>query len=327
MALGQLSMDFSALGQTLKGLHDQGAGWWVLLLSFGFGSCWGSFIQACYYRIPRGISIVHPPSSCPNCNQHLKLWDNIPVLGWLCLRGRCRYCAIKVPFRYLWVEIACGALAVVLTQLYLHSSLTGPEAGRLYAWAMLFLLLSKIDLSYGAVGFFALYILPALRGSVWILSGAQREERFVKVLAQRGWLSPDGEPKGRALLALFVPLLGFWFYQHPQLSLPNSTLQGCAGGWLLMQITRYLGKKLNGGHEALGLGDIKLVALLGYLVTWSGLLPTLGLACCCGLVLGAIHYGFKLKTALPFGPALCASAWLVMLAQCALSGPPLWLPL
>ena len=359
-----------ALGQTLQLLNTEGAGAWVLMAAFIFGSCWGSFIQACYYRIPRGISIVHPPSSCPNCGQHLKLWDNVPILGWLCLRGRCRYCAVKIPLRYLWVEALCGGLATILCRLYFLKILAGSEASWLFAAALLFLLLAKIDLTYGILpdglvlpplllflgtgwnfnegrdqiptmwpfgvslpdnmmtgilGTFVLvlmakYSLPAIRGSVWIFCGAPCEEVLVKRLAKWGWLNQDGEPKNVAIGLVFLILGALYLGLGLDYFFQSAAYRGCIGGWILMQTTRVLGKKINNGQEALGLGDIKLVALLGYLLTSSALLPMLGLACCLGLLLAALNYGLKLKTALPFGPALCASAWIVLLIRA-------WLPL
>ena len=359
-----------ALDQTLQLLNAEGAGVWVLMAAFIFGSCWGSFIQACYYRIPRGISIVHPPSSCPNCGQHLKLWDNVPILGWLCLRGRCRYCAIKIPLRYLWVEVCCGLLAVLLCHLFLLKILGASEACALFAWALLYLLLSKIDLSYGilpdglilpplllllgtgwniveqesqnkilkmwssgvalpeilmaaicaplSIYLMAKYLFPALRGSLWIFVGAHQEEVFVKRFAAWGWLNQDGEPKSIVTGFVFFVLLALSLALQLDFFSLSEAYRGCVGGWILMQTTRVLGKKINKGQEALGMGDIKLVALLGFLVTSSAILPMLGLACCLGILLAALNYGLKLKTSLPFGPALCASAWIVMLAKACL---------
>jgi len=76
----------------------------------------GSFLNVCIYRIPRGESIVFPPSHCPNCNKRLKWYDLIPVLSYIFLKGKCRYCGQKISIRYPIVEIltALGGLLCYL---------------------------------------------------------------------------------------------------------------------------------------------------------------------------------------------------------------------
>lgn len=78
--------------------------------SFLFGACVGSFLNVVAYRIPAGKSIVHPPSACPKCGHRLAAWDNIPVLGWLLLRGKCRYCKAPVSARYPLIEFFTASL-------------------------------------------------------------------------------------------------------------------------------------------------------------------------------------------------------------------------
>ncbi|OYV76181.1 MAG: hypothetical protein B7Z70_10545, partial [Acidithiobacillus ferrivorans] len=60
----------------------------------------GSFLNVVVYRLPRGASIVHPPSRCPQCGHRLRPWENIPLLSWLILRGRCHACGVRISFRY-----------------------------------------------------------------------------------------------------------------------------------------------------------------------------------------------------------------------------------
>ncbi|MEW5804496.1 MAG: prepilin peptidase [bacterium] len=83
---------------------------------FLLGSCIGSFLNVCIFRIPKEESIVFPASHCPNCNNKLKAYDNIPILSFLFLRGKCRFCRIPISWQYPVVELATGilfALAVV----------------------------------------------------------------------------------------------------------------------------------------------------------------------------------------------------------------------
>jgi leader peptidase (prepilin peptidase)/N-methyltransferase len=83
------------------------------LFVFVIGASIGSFLNVVIYRLPAGLSILHPPSRCPVCLHRLKLYDNVPVLGWLWLRGRCRYCYSPLSIRYPLVEAATGILFVV----------------------------------------------------------------------------------------------------------------------------------------------------------------------------------------------------------------------
>ena len=83
----------------------------VLGLFFAIlGSCLGSFLNVCAYRIPLGMSVLHPRSRCPCCGHAILARDNLPILGWLFLRGRCRRCRCAIPSRYAVVELAVGVL-------------------------------------------------------------------------------------------------------------------------------------------------------------------------------------------------------------------------
>lgn len=77
---------------------------------FGLGLAFGSFLNVCIYRLPRGLSVVRPGSACPHCGKFIRFYDNIPVLSWLLLRGRCRACSARISPRYLVIELLTGAL-------------------------------------------------------------------------------------------------------------------------------------------------------------------------------------------------------------------------
>ena len=68
---------------------------------FALGLAFGSFLNVCIYRLPRDLSVVHPGSACPNCHHPVRFYDNLPVLSWLILRGRCRDCKALITPRYL----------------------------------------------------------------------------------------------------------------------------------------------------------------------------------------------------------------------------------
>ncbi|KKM10863.1 hypothetical protein SY88_11455 [Clostridiales bacterium PH28_bin88] len=86
----------------------------MYFLFFMIGIVLGSFLNVCIYRIPRGESIVAPPSRCPACGTRLRALDLLPVLSWLWLRGRCRYCGAGVPAKYPLVELLSGMIYVGL---------------------------------------------------------------------------------------------------------------------------------------------------------------------------------------------------------------------
>jgi leader peptidase (prepilin peptidase)/N-methyltransferase len=77
---------------------------------FFFGLIFGSFLNVCIYRLPRGLSVVSPRSACPACRAPIAAYDNIPVLSWLILGGRCRHCRVRITPRYAVVELICGLL-------------------------------------------------------------------------------------------------------------------------------------------------------------------------------------------------------------------------
>lgn len=81
---------------------------------FVFGACIGSFINVVVYRLPAGLSIVYPPSRCPQCRHRLGKTENIPILGWLWLRGRCYHCKSPISMRYPLIELATGILFLVV---------------------------------------------------------------------------------------------------------------------------------------------------------------------------------------------------------------------
>lgn len=86
----------------------------LLLWLFSVGACVGSFLNVVIYRLPIGMNLVHPPSRCPRCLHGIRSLDNIPILGWFKLRGRCRDCGLPISFRYPLVEMIVGTLFVVV---------------------------------------------------------------------------------------------------------------------------------------------------------------------------------------------------------------------
>jgi leader peptidase (prepilin peptidase)/N-methyltransferase len=112
------------------------------VLVFAFGAAIGSFLNVVVYRLPAGISLLYPPSRCPYCFHKLGKAENVPVLGWLWLKGRCRWCKTKISFRYPLIETVTGLIFLLVFWQFNYSINT------LGYWAFLswLLALSLIDL-------------------------------------------------------------------------------------------------------------------------------------------------------------------------------------
>jgi leader peptidase (prepilin peptidase) / N-methyltransferase len=114
---------------------------------FIFGVAIGSFLNVCIHRLPQGQSIVKPASHCPHCRKSIAWYDNIPLISYLFLRGRCRHCSVKISPRYFLVELLCGLIWLFLWVHYGNSSF-------FYAGIVLFSLLLAVfftDLETGYI--------------------------------------------------------------------------------------------------------------------------------------------------------------------------------
>jgi leader peptidase (prepilin peptidase)/N-methyltransferase len=109
-----------------------------------FGLAWGSFLNVVIYRLPREISLIRPPSSCPHCQKRIKYYDNIPLISFLLLRGKCRYCQQKISITYPLVEFLTSLSFVLLYSYYSLSFFF--FASCLFASALI--VLSFIDFYY-----------------------------------------------------------------------------------------------------------------------------------------------------------------------------------
>ncbi|HEX7504027.1 MAG TPA: prepilin peptidase, partial [Syntrophales bacterium] len=88
------------------------------ICAFVFGAAIGSFLNVCIWRIPEGKSIVFPSSHCPKCGNPVRPYDNIPILSWLILRGRCRDCGESISTRYPLVELLTALLSLAIFWMY-----------------------------------------------------------------------------------------------------------------------------------------------------------------------------------------------------------------
>lgn len=112
------------------------------IVTFIFGTIIGSFLNVCIYRVPRGESIVYPPSHCTNCNNSIKWYDLIPIISYIFLRGKCRYCNKHIPIRYPIVELVTGLLYVMI---YIKFGF-GIEFAKYIVFTSIMIVIGMIDL-------------------------------------------------------------------------------------------------------------------------------------------------------------------------------------
>jgi leader peptidase (prepilin peptidase)/N-methyltransferase len=122
--------------------------WVIYLFVFVGGAIIGSFLNVVIYRVPRGLSIIYPSSRCPYCKTPIKPIYNIPLLGWLILKGKCKECSHPIPIRYPIIELIGGVLAVLV---YWRSGDLTIFTLIIFAIFATLLALSVIDLDYKAV--------------------------------------------------------------------------------------------------------------------------------------------------------------------------------
>ena len=241
-----------------------------------FGLVIGSFLNVVIVRVPAHESVVRPPSKCPQCQAEIAPRDNIPVLSWILLKGRCRSCQEPIPAGYPLVE-AANALLWVL------AGLRFGESWEVIPYALFFsvlLALSVIDLY--------LYILPNKITYPSVVVSAI-------VIIPLSYVATDNP--GGAILGAFIGGFGYAFF-------------------LGITLIAY---ELIVRKEGMGMGDVKLAALLGLWVGW--LHPVLVLyaliaASVIGLVVGALILAVRRESRpYPFGPWLALGAILVILAS------------
>ncbi|MEM1027198.1 MAG: prepilin peptidase [Planctomycetota bacterium] len=142
----------------------------VILMAL-WGACVGSFLNVVVFRVPEGLSVVSPPSRCPGCEKKLAWYDNVPILGWLWLRGKCRNCKMKISVQYPLVEAFTAIAFAGLTWAYYFTDLRPvfSEAGLLATWPVLGVHLTLLACMIAATLIDAkLYIIPL--GIVWTAS-------------------------------------------------------------------------------------------------------------------------------------------------------------
>jgi leader peptidase (prepilin peptidase) / N-methyltransferase len=254
-------------------------GWFVPAVAAAYGLVFGSFLNVVVHRLPRGMSLLRPRSHCPACGAPVRWFDNVPLVSYVLLLGRCRSCRARISVRYPVVELACGALAAAVAWRF-GLTVIGAEAMLL---VMLLLPLAFIDLEH--------HLLPDV-------------------------LTLPGIALGLAASAA-GGLVGF-----------GDALVGAAAGAGLPYAVVVVYRRVR-GVEGMGLGDVKLLAMIGAFLGWRGMLLTLGLGATAGAVVGLVLIASgrgRRDTELPFGTFLAAAAAVVLFAGPFLARALGWVP-
>jgi leader peptidase (prepilin peptidase)/N-methyltransferase len=250
------------------------------------GACVGSFLNVVAWRLPREESLIWPGSHCPRCGASLAWFENLPVLGWLMLRGRCRHCHQPIACRYPLVESLCAGLWVAVL-------LGRPEAmgSQPQPWLLL------------AAGLLLVS---------WLLP-------MVLIDLDRLWLPEPMLRWGVVLGLLITAVLGFQQSPETGRRLLLEHLLAAAMGLLGFEGVSALAEKAL-GRPALGLGDAKLAALMGAWLGPTGLGLAVGLAVLGGALVGGLARllgRLGPNQPFPFGPFLASGALAVWLAGTA----------
>jgi leader peptidase (prepilin peptidase)/N-methyltransferase len=230
-----------------------------------FGLIIGSFLNVVIYRLPRGQSLVSPPSTCPRCDTRIRPIDNIPVLSWLLLRGRCHKCGAPISIQYPIVELVTGLLFALVA----WATPAGPLLAARLLLVVILVVLFGIDLHH--------QILP----NVITLPGIAIGFLF-SLAGPPGWM--------------------------------DSLIGMALGGGILYAIAAayYAVRR----EEGLGMGDVKMLAMIGAFLGWKAVLVTLILSSFAGAIVGiaiiAMTRG-NMRLALPFGTFLSLGALAAML--------------
>lgn len=247
--------------------HVGGHGWLVGFV-FVLGTMLGSFANVLIYRLPRRESIVTPRSRCPHCLTPIPPWDNIPILSFVLLRGRCRRCGSPISPRYLIVEVVGGALLAALVWRFGVTLL----AVRFAVLALALLVVFFTDLETGLIPNAITY--PGIVVGLAFAAASGRDAFVSSLLTAAG--------AGGAFL--LIAILSRWAFRQ----------------------------------EAMGVGDIKLAAMLGAFLGSPGVIVALFLGVAIGAAAGVTLIALRLRTSkdvIPFGTALAAGAVIAMFGQ------------
>ncbi len=262
------------------------------IFAFALGAIVGSFLNVVIHRVPNELSIVFPNSACPNCKAPIKPYDNVPILSWLILGGKCRGCKDKISIRYPAVELLTAFVFItVFWQIGLN-----PFLPVCLVFAAVIISLVFIDAEHMILPNVITYPLFVFAFLVRIVYPLVFETSYFSDFA-------------------FAPLASMAAYPAWFASLAGGVLGALAGGgslWLVGEIWKRLR-----GVEAMGLGDVKMMLGVGALLGWRLSVLAIFLAAFTGAVIGiaviAKQKEKDFQTQIPFGIFLGIGSLLALL--------------
>jgi leader peptidase (prepilin peptidase)/N-methyltransferase len=254
----------------------------ITVAIFAVGLVIGSFLNVCIVRLPRGGSIVTPPSHCPRCQSSVKFYDNIPIISFLLLRGKCRNCGEPISWQYPLVELMNALFYVWIV----HEFWLGGEAFLMMVLCSSLIVITFIDLDH--------LIIPDIITLPGMLVGLSLAPFFMSPLGDQlpfhlDQLLPHAGPY---LTGFLNSLIGLILGGGPLLAI----------GWIWEKLRHV---------EAMGGGDVKLMGMVGSFLGWKGALLTIMLGALTGSVIGVLLIALnrhKIGKHIPFGPFLAAGA-------------------
>ena len=225
--------------------------WGIRLFAFVFGALWGSFFNVAIYRWPRDMSVVSPPSHCPACKTPVPAWRNVPIFGYLFLRGRAGCCGAPLSPRYLLVELSGAALCLALAERYIVGAAPGATLADTALTTLLYF---------------------AFAGGLLVATFVDLE-----------WMEiPDEVSIGGTALGLATVA-----FRDPSPSVTDLAV-GAGAGYLLVQILAVWGWERLTGRRGMGEGDSKLLMFVGAFLGWKGAIFALVGGALQGLIVTAI---------------------------------------
>ncbi|MHC4959471.1 MAG: prepilin peptidase [Planctomycetota bacterium] len=253
------------------------------------GAIIGSFLNVVIYRLPRGIRIGMSRSQCPDCGSLVAWYDNIPLLSWIVLLGRCRSCGWRIPVRYPLVEAITAALFSALVFAVQRRAWDPPTV----AWAV-------------SAAFSAVVVAAAFIDWDHKILPDSLTKRFGPVIALVGVLIVNGFPPPEVFGADLTGSM------KPGAAALVAALAGAlVGGGLILSI-RQLGTWIL-GKEAMGLGDVKFMGMAGLLLGPDQILLAIAVALLVGAVVGLLIWAITRSREIPFGPFLAVGVMAALL--------------
>ncbi len=258
----------------------------IQLWIFGLGLVIGSFLNVCIHRIPEGISIVWPSSKCVYCNKRIVWYDNIPVLSYFFLRGKCRHCQGKISVQYPIVEFFTGIVFLLVFR-----SVIIVSGGLICAYI-----------------FFIIFCCLLIVGS------------FVDL---RLHIIPNEITYTGLILAPIASLLCTGSHMNSSLGYFDNSVNQWIGFFLASLIGIFVSGgliflcgvfgKLVFRKDAMGFGDVKLMGMIGGFLGWKLAVATFFLAPFFGLLFGLPRLILKRGNVIPYGPFLSLAAFICLL--------------